>query len=328
MKIVHIVSYFSEKGGGIEKMICDIYERVSSKADIEFVVFSYGKKNATKMIGNIRLRRLKGFKISSMSILPSLFVELIKEKPDVIHLHVPYPYGLIICITAKTVLRKALIVSYHTDPPVNLAISKIYKQIEPLLLRFADVVLATSNGYKKNSEILRKLKNVEVLRLGIDTQRFVPKQYPDEKIILTVGRKTFYKNAEMLTKAMEYVENVFSDVKLLIAGKDYKRKEDGNIKFLGYVSDEELLPLFQRGKPVIAFDLWGPSEVINDCGIIVEEKNAKALANAIVKLLKDEVLRKDMGRKARERVLEYFSLEGYDKMINIYKGLTSSGGFE
>jgi len=353
MKVVHIVNHFSEEGGGIERVIRDMYERIASRSNIDFVIFSYGKKNETKIIDNMCLRRLKGFRVSYMSVLPSLLRELIKEKPDVIHVHVPYPYGLVNGVITKVVLAKPLVVSYHTDPPLNLAISKMYKRIEPVLLRRADVVLATSNTYKRNSEILRKLKNVEVLRLGINIHRFVPKQCPDENIILTVGRKTFYKNTEMLIQAMENVRKEFPNAKLLIAGKDYERKEGKNIKFLGYLSDEELLSLYQRctffvlpsttndegfglvllesmacGKPVIAFDLWGPSEVIGDCGIIVKEKNVEALADGMIKLLKDEELRQDLARKARERVLRYFSIEAYDKMVDIYRDLASSTRFE
>jgi glycosyltransferase involved in cell wall biosynthesis len=150
----------------------------------------------------------------------------------------------------------------------------------------------------------------------------------------------------MLAQAMTYVGNEFPDVKLFIVGHGYMEKEDKNIRFLGYVSQEELLSLYQRcmffalpsttndegfglvllesmacGKPAIAFDLWGPSEAIGDCGIIVKEKTAKALAEAMIKLLGDENLRKEIGQKARERVLRYFSLETYDKLVNIYAKL-------
>ena len=123
LKVIHIANHFSEEGGGVERTILDICDRVSSKANIEFVVFSYGEENGTKLIGNVRLTRLKGFKISHMSVLPTLWRELIREKPDVIHVHVPYPYGLISGVIMKRILRKPLVVTYHTDPPVNLAIS-------------------------------------------------------------------------------------------------------------------------------------------------------------------------------------------------------------
>ena len=353
MKVVHIVNHFSNKGGGVERVIYGMCGRASRISNFEFVVLSYGKKKETKIVEGLCVKKLKGFIIFRMSVLPSLLVDLIREKPDVIHVHVPYPYGLIVSLIAKTLLRKPIVVTYYTDPPVGLAISKIYGILEPILLRFTNVVLATSDAYKNNSVILRKLKNVDVLKLGINTENYFPVELPEENIILTVGRKTFYKNTDMLIQAMAYINEEFPDTKLLITGNGHFEKTANNITFLGYVSEDELLSLYHRckffvlpsttndegfglvllesmacGKPAIVFDLWGPSTAIGDCGIVVKEKTIEALAKAMAKFMRDEELRKTLGQRARERVLKYFSLRTYDKITDVYRRITLSAEYE
>ena len=61
------------------------------------------------------------------------------------------------------------------------------------------------------------------------------------------------------------------------------------------------------GIPVVTTRSGGiPEYVTEEVGILVPERNAEALAGAMRKLLDDEKLRKDMGQKAREYILENF----------------------
>jgi hypothetical protein len=62
------------------------------------------------------------------------------------------------------------------------------------------------------------------------------------------------------------------------------------------------------GTPVIASDAGGAKEYLEHgvSGLVVPAKNAKALAQSIISLLKDEELRHRLGANARERVLKKF----------------------
>ena len=64
-------------------------------------------------------------------------------------------------------------------------------------------------------------------------------------------------------------------------------------------------------RPLIATDCGGPSEIINDgtTGILVENRNIDAMANAMLQLATDKKLREKMGTLARETVKEKFSKE-------------------
>lgn len=64
------------------------------------------------------------------------------------------------------------------------------------------------------------------------------------------------------------------------------------------------------GLPVIGFNKGPLNEIVdNDCGILVEEGNTKELAKAIIKLLTISKLRKRLGKNARQKFLDNFTID-------------------
>lgn len=70
-------------------------------------------------------------------------------------------------------------------------------------------------------------------------------------------------------------------------------------------------------KPVVAFDIPGINEVIEDgkTGFLVEYMNYDLFVECLVRLLRDDTLRTRMGELGRERVIERFSLKEMIKGI-------------
>ncbi len=68
--------------------------------------------------------------------------------------------------------------------------------------------------------------------------------------------------------------------------------------------------------PIVATDVGDSSRIVGDCGIIVEPGDSNALAEALRKLQQDTALRHEMGRRARQRITEEFSLQ---RMVSAYK---------
>lgn len=164
-----------------------------------------------------------------------------------------------------------------------------------------------------------------------------------EALILFVGRVVPSKGIHLLIKAFKLLKQSFPDARLMIVGnpyyKDYFKKlkeiSDATVVFASYVSDEELpyyyaacdvyataslwegfnLPLVEAqacGKPVVAFNIGPHPEVVNDgeTGFLVPPKDVNALAEAIIKLIKDDKLRKEMGKNGYKMVREKLSIEG------------------
>ena len=138
------------------------------------------------------------------------------------------------------------------------------------------------------------------------------------------------------------VRRELPSTRLVIVGKHsfpaYSKKlaeiADGSVIFAGYVSPEELpyyyaacdvyatgtmwegfnLPLVEAqvcGKPVVAFNFGPHPEVVKDgeTGFLVPPRDVSALAEAIIRLIKNNKLRQEMGENASKWVKGKFSLD-------------------
>ena len=80
------------------------------------------------------------------------------------------------------------------------------------------------------------------------------------------------------------------------------------------------------GKPVIATRIGGAKEQIvhESSGILVEPGDETALANAVVRLLKDEELGHRLGAAAKDRIASAFRFAEYDQQwLDVYTELTN-----
>ncbi len=59
--------------------------------------------------------------------------------------------------------------------------------------------------------------------------------------------------------------------------------------------------------PVVVTSAGSLPEVVGDCGIIVPPKDPVALKDGILKLLHNQALREELGKKGRKRVEENFA---------------------
>ena len=172
--------------------------------------------------------------------------------------------------------------------------------------------------------------------------------------VLFVGRLIPRKGLLFLVQAAKQIAKEEEQTIFVIAGDGPQRSQLiynleknrilKNFIFLGDVKDEILpliyncadifvFPSIQEGqgialleaqatsKPVITFNTGGVREAIinQETGLLVKP-NSNELANAILKLLKNEELRNKMGKKGREFVSKYFSWDNNaKKLLEIYK---------
>jgi glycosyltransferase involved in cell wall biosynthesis len=77
-------------------------------------------------------------------------------------------------------------------------------------------------------------------------------------------------------------------------------------------------------KPVVATRVGGMQEVVEEgkTGFLVDEGDAESLANAVIRLLEDEQLRREMGKAGRERVIALFAWEQVsNQLTTLYQDL-------
>lgn len=83
-----------------------------------------------------------------------------------------------------------------------------------------------------------------------------------------------------------------------------------------------IIEAMAMGVPVVATRCGGIPEIVVDgeTGFLVERGDSTALAQAILRLLSDEDLRKSMGKAARKRAVELFAWEKIAaNLLNYYK---------
>lgn len=176
----------------------------------------------------------------------------------------------------------------------------------------------------------------------------------NRQCVLFVGRLIPRKGLSFLVQAAKHIIKEKEQTAFVIVGDGPQKNQlisyleknriRKNFIFLGDIKDEILpliyncaevfvFPSVQEGqgialleaqavsKPVIAFNTGGVRETIlnQETGLLVEP-NSKELANAIIKLLKNEEMRNKMGKKGREFVSKNFSWEkSAKKLLETYK---------
>jgi glycosyltransferase involved in cell wall biosynthesis len=220
--------------------------------------------------------------------------------------------------------------------------------LERLIFRRAHWIYAMSEHTASNIKRIRGVEQnkVFVVPFPVDTKRFYPlkERTTGERYLLLVARiNDARKNAMLLLNSFSTVVKEFPDVKLVIIGDTPERQyvekcnELGitqSVKFLDRIPNEQTVEYYQNaavftlpslqeglgivvleamacGVPVVATRCGGPEQIVVDGenGFLVENNNQQQFTEAILKLLRDEPLRKRMGERAAKHVQEYFSVE-------------------
>jgi len=91
------------------------------------------------------------------------------------------------------------------------------------------------------------------------------------------------------------------------------------------ISQSGVIPVaYSFNKPVVVTDVGALKEIVYDgvTGLVVPPKDTKALANAIIKVMKDEKLRKNMGKNAYKKLKTELSWRSITKkIIKVYKSV-------
>ena len=194
-------------------------------------------------------------------------------------------------------------------------------------------------------------EKIVVLRNGIDLNEYKPTS-EDEGYVLYFGRLSKEKGIETLLKAHQ---DITKEIPLKIVGTgpmeaELKAKYP-ETEFLGYQTGEKLKSLVAKasfvvvpsecyencsmavleamalGKPIIASRIGGLPEQIEDgkTGFLFEMGNVEELREKIIYLWRDKELKIEMGKEARKKAEEKFSLEKHcEELLQIYKKLLQS----
>lgn len=257
--------------GGIETVTSDLCESfVQLGAEVSVVTFG-------KSVKRVRREDLNGVQVLRCPTLRTLFSQPISisylfwvfikmRKNDIIHFHYPNILGMLPLMFLSR--EQKLLVHWHSDVVSKTPVVTFFVRIlEILLLKKADKVVATSEGYANSSESLQKFAaKTVVVPIGIgenipptqknvetDASRQISDFLSDHIGILFVGRLVPYKGVPLLLKLLSELDERF---RVLIIGDGPQRNQilqqisdlkiNDRCMLLGQVSEVELSVAYQR----------------------------------------------------------------------------------
>lgn len=189
--------------------------------------------------------------------------------------------------------------SYDAEPYSKNEISNLYKSQDILLIQVSRFCLP------KDQET------------AINALQYLPEHV---KLVL-VGEGDLKKNCEDLVQKLKLSERVLflglrMDVPQLLKTADISILSTNHEGF-----PLAALEAMAAGKPLIASDVPGVSDVVKDAGILFEKGNAKELAMHVGKLINNPEYYQEIVSSCKERVKKNDIQSMVDKHILLYKSL-------
>lgn len=295
--------------------------------------------------------------------------ELIRINPDIVHHFVE---------NGPLWGKSKLVVTAHEWPGFRAhseikkskyeKISKLYgKIVIPFILRRATKIIADSQFTKKSFLEHYKI-NKSKIRVIYGAQDTIFRRLPKEELneirikyglsnltIMHITTSDPRDNNNFVLRLIARLKLQFKrDFKLVIVGKilppelnslyntSKKLGIQENLVFTGYVSDEELLRLYNIadvyihpsmyegfglglaeamacGTPVIAFKNTSIPEVLGEAGILMETNNINSFSKALEHLLLNNALRTKLGNKGIKRAKKFTWEKYLEEVLNIYE---------
>jgi len=292
-----------------------------------------------------------------------------REKIDIIHSN-PFVPALVGSILSLLKSKPHIVVihdifsiqkGFWSEWAKQKGISKLDVFLGPLLEKIiiklkCSAIHTVSEATKDDLVKFGAKKPIYVIHNAVHIDK-IEESKSDPCQFIYIGRLVFYKNLEVVIRAVNILKESYSNLKLVITGDGpHKKKlveliENLNLKekviFKGHVSEEEkrrllatsaamvfpstcegfglvMLEAFAFKKPVIVSDVRPLSDVVenNKTGLIVSASDEKEWAEALVKIIKDPNMTNKMGRAGKELLEEKYSLEIMKgKLFTMYNDL-------
>lgn len=234
--------------------------------------------------------------------------------------------------------------------------------ITRLIYHLADQISPVANFNKKwELQFGAALHKITTIYNGIDPHVFMPGEKPGSTrgtpTVVAAANIIPLKDIETMIRACNIVRKEIPNVQFRVYGSKqidpaYTKKckalikhlrlqdhfllagyhnnpakiyNEGDVTVLSSISEAfpyTVLESMACARPVVATDVGGVREALEGYGILVPPKDAQALANGLITLLKDIELRQRLGKESRERVLLMFRISQSVKAYwDTYKAL-------
>src|SRR5262245_39090427 len=216
MRVLQVYKDYAPVVGGIESHLERLSLDLARKGvDLEVLVTAPGRQTghwSHYEVGVTRAGRLATF--ASTPLSAALFREMARRKPDIVHLHHPYPIGELAWLLRS---RAPAVISYHSDIVRQRTPLRVYRPFLKRLLAPARFILGNAPRYAESSPHLgHHLAKCRPVPWGIEVERYGPRPDLAEPaaamrerlgvpLVLFVGQLRYYKGVQHLLEAMRWV---------------------------------------------------------------------------------------------------------------------------
>jgi len=202
---------------------------------------------------------------------------------------------------------------------------------------------------------------IKVIYNGVDTEKFSPMETKanERPTVVSVARVEPLKDTVCLIQSINYVKEKIPNIQCLVYGSstdiEYslrvvnlvkKLQLEDNVKFMGNTTKPQeafnsgdvialtsmaegfpysIIEAMACGKAIVATDVGGVSEALEGVGILARSRRPKEIADGILKLLHDDLLRKKFEKASLKKVLDKFTIpESVETFRKCYNELISS----
>lgn len=259
MKVLQLGKFYPIRGG-VEKVMEMLTEGLSARGiDCDMLCASFDGKKELQVIPLNKHGRIivvpTLLKAAGTMIAPKMIGWLRKHRKeyDIIHIHHPDPMAALALRLSG--YRGRVIVHWHSDILSQRFFLFFYRPLQNWLIRRAEHIVGTTPVYVRESPHLQQAQDkCTYVPIGIDGLQPDPARvaefrdrFPDQKLILSIGRLVPYKGYPYLIEAMASLPDNYH---LVIGGTGPLREQleaqiqqlnlQNRIELIGYVLDEDL----------------------------------------------------------------------------------------
>lgn len=347
-RVLHVFKdYYPPTRGGVEQHINDL---VHSLKGYRFAVLTSSRTRRKSVNDDEDVRVIRSPELArpvSTPVTPSWSKFLRESGADLLHFHMPNPFGELMLLTSRT--PSPMIASYHSDIVGRKALVPFFSPFQQRFLKKAKAVIVGSSRLIDTSLTLQPIRDkCMVVPYGLDVGDWadrpqmaedIKEQYPGPLVVF-LGRIAWYKGVEVLIEAMRAVEAtclIVGDGPLATTAR--KRVAELGLRhkvvFVGDIPDDQrsaylhaadifVLPATSRaetfgiamlqamacGTPAVSTEVGTATSWVNkhlETGLVVAPDDSQELAGALKALLADTPKRVAMGFAATERVSTHFT---------------------
>jgi glycosyltransferase involved in cell wall biosynthesis len=283
--------------------------------------------------------------VRSRKLLRERRIEIVHHMLPAVFNYTFSPLALLIRNLKQPFVFGPISTHFYERPASEKAFLPFTSRLHEATAQRCDRLIAITNQTRDLYKTLVDQERISVIPFGVDTETFKPikeEQAPEKLRMLYAGSLYALKGLPYLLKALANVKKLGLKANLkIIGGGEQKEALVALTRVLGIEKDVEfkgpvpysnmpeyyshcdvfcyptlgepfgkaVIEAMACGKPVIATNVGGPAEIIQDRvnGLLVPPANPEAMAAKIARLMGNESERRRIGRKARESVLQRFS---------------------